>query len=719
MPRFAFERWAVVSVAAGFVFVWALYVAAIPPFEGQDEIWHVIYAQTLAHRELPVQQLERPSGEMFVMKEGTQPPLYYALVAPAFVGTDVETLRQSAVHNPHGSVGGPGVVDNRNLFAHPPSGAPIDRRMWIARGVSALFGLGTVLMTYLSARRVSLPAALPAAALVAFMPGFLFVSALVTNDVAVAFFGGLGLYTALRAAEGGLTARAQLGSGFVVGLAALTKVSGLLTAPLLLAALALRRESSRRTWGDASARIVFPAILVTGWWYARNLSLYGDLTGLRRHLGRDDLWGEIPTASEVISDLGGLARSFIGLFGWFSVPMHDPVYVGYWIVLAIGLAGLARWRGERRGLLLCLGWALMILGALVASRLIFRSFHGRLLYPALPGLAVLWGVGLMALTPNPVRRPVVVAAIGGFALAAAAVAPLYLWPAYAAPSPGSICSSASTDRRVGGPIELVAARVERSELAPGDILDVDLCWRANEPPGAIWSVFVQAVDPNGRILGQHDGFPGGGPDATLWWRAGSLHTDRHRLRIALDAPAPTVAELRVGFYDKATGRRLLDVDPSGADTIALDDLRVAPTPGPTDPRGDGSRRFDDGISVIGVDLPIVSSRVEGTVWLTTDRPIARNHTISIQLVGQGGLAAQDDRLPRGGLYPTTAWRAGDVVPHSFALAPSPVAPGRSRLLLILYDLPDETRILADGTDHLVLAELCSADDALRLCPPEH
>ena len=33
------------------------------------------------------------------------------------------------------------VDDNRNLFAHPPGGSEMDGRMWLARGVSGLFGL--------------------------------------------------------------------------------------------------------------------------------------------------------------------------------------------------------------------------------------------------------------------------------------------------------------------------------------------------------------------------------------------------------------------------------------------------------------------------------------------------------------------------------------------------------------------------------------------------
>jgi hypothetical protein len=89
------------------------------------------------------------------------------------------------------------------------------------------------------------------------------------------------------------------------------------------------------------------------------------------------------------------------------------------------------------------------------------------------------------------------------------------------------------------------------------------------------------------------------------------------------------------------------------------------------------------------------------VVLTTDRPIPRSHTLSLQLVDDGGLVAQDDQLPRGGLYPTDAWRPGELVSHEFTLR---AAPGPRRLLLVVYDLPEGARVPAGGRDHIVLVD---------------
>jgi hypothetical protein len=142
------------------------------------------------------------------------------------------------------------------------------------------------------------------------------------------------------------------------------------------------------------------------------------------------------------------------------------------------------------------------------------------------------------------------------------------------------------------------------------------------------------------------------------------------------------------------------IAPDGEDTVALGRIRIAApieevaAPGPWP-------RFDDGLAVVSLEREQTTEGWRGTLALTSDRPIARSHTLSLQLVGPNGLVAQDDRLPRGGLYPTDTWRAGESVPHAFELR---APPGRYRWLLVVYDLPEGTRVRAGAADHVVLSE---------------
>jgi hypothetical protein len=70
------------------------------------------------------------------------------------------------------------------------------------------------------------------------------------------------------------------------------------------------------------------------------------------------------------------------------------------------------------------------------------------------------------------------------------------------------------------------------------------------------------------------------------------------------------------------------------------------------------------------------------------------------------MAAQSDRQPEGGFYPTWGWDIGEPIADSFQLAtPVDMAPGLYRLLVGWYDpITGERVLLADGTDVLELAQ---------------
>jgi hypothetical protein len=304
-----------------------------------------------------------------------------------------------------------------------------------------------------------------------------------------------------------------------------------------------------------------------------------------------------------------------------------------------------------------------------------------------------------------------------FGLAAAAwVVPLEtIRAAYAVPPPLT-CPTAAGSRGPGAaPVALVAAEAPKGDLHPGDRLEASLCWLAQAPPGRVLSASAQLVAPGEQVLALHDGFPGGGNDATLWWQPGSLHEDKHAVTVPDWAPVPTVAELRVDFLDMAAEHRLPSIAPDGRDFVVVGryrivgDARPPPLPGP-------ERAYEDGTKLLGAEVSPIGDRVGGTIYFGASRVPRRSHTVSVQLVGPRGLVAQDDRLPRGGLFPTTDWRPGDVVPHEFALTvPAPVSTGRYQLLVVMYDLPERTRLRAGADDYVELAALCSDGAGLVPC----
>ena len=102
----------------------------------------------------------------------------------------------------------------------------------------------------------------------------------------------------------------------------------------------------------------------------------------------------------------------------------------------------------------------------------------------------------------------------------------------------------------GAVVELVGAQSTRE---PTNELTVRLYWRALEASSQPLKVFVHLTD--GRaIAAQDDHYPQNGRVSTETWLAGSLYRDIYSLPLG-GAPAGEY-ELRVGFYDPESNRRL-------------------------------------------------------------------------------------------------------------------------------------------------------------------
>ena len=100
---------------------------------------------------------------------------------------------------------------------------------------------------------------------------------------------------------------------------------------------------------------------------------------------------------------------------------------------------------------------------------------------------------------------------------------------------------------------------------------VTLVWQAGETTSKIsYTVFVQLLDADGRLIAQSDSLPAQGGRPTTGWRSGEYVVDEHRLHFNENA-APGEARLIAGMYDAQTSQRL-PVGPDGQDYIELPGL---------------------------------------------------------------------------------------------------------------------------------------------------
>jgi len=95
------------------------------------------------------------------------------------------------------------------------------------------------------------------------------------------------------------------------------------------------------------------------------------------------------------------------------------------------------------------------------------------------------------------------------------------------------------------------------------------------------------------------------------------------------------------------------------------------------------------------------------VW-RAELPLAQRYKVFLQLLdAAGGLAAQRDSEPGGGLALTTTWTPGETTTDNHALLiPETLMPGEYRLIVGLYQLdPPNARLPVGDGDFLDLGAL--------------
>jgi hypothetical protein len=130
----------------------------------------------------------------------------------------------------------------------------------------------------------------------------------------------------------------------------------------------------------------------------------------------------------------------------------------------------------------------------------------------------------------------------------------------------------------GDQIRLVSFEVVDS-IAPGENLAVRLYWKALQPIGEDYIVFVHLIDATGERVASHDGVPREKTSPTSTWFPGDIVPDAHRFDLAPDVPAGTY-QLWVGMYTWPDIERLPVRDREGTEqanrTLFLRSVNVQP-----------------------------------------------------------------------------------------------------------------------------------------------
>ncbi len=583
LPAGLIRHGALALLLAGHLLLGLGYGLAAPLLEAPDEPGHYLYVRYLqAYHQLPVQ------GAVFDAPRAHHPPGYYVLGAllTSWVTIAGPPDRVTVTLNPHFGFrpGDAASLDNRAAFLHhgPEERFPYQgqaRGLHLLRLLSLAFSTLAVACTYGAARllRPGQPAfALLAAGLLAFNPIVLFASGLVYTDTAALGASAAMVYALSRTARQGFTVQRWLWVGLIFAAGLLLKSSLMLLAAPALLLLTYQAWSARkpRLAFTGAAALALPPLVLAGWWYARNLALYGDWTAnssialLNGLAPPAERWANLP------ANVAFLLRSLTGCgpLGPGSLCYPPTYFVGAAVLMMFAATGLAvgawrwgqalttpRWHSGAR---IWLGHALLV-AAVGGSALVFaltyrNTWQGRLWLPAFPSLALAAAAGVLAWVA-PRRQALAAAACVTLAAAVGAYGLFGLvLPAYGLPRgpwPLELRGAEPLDAQVGEAARVLAFRLERDTVSGGETLAVTVYWQALARTPSPYTVFVHLYSPEAGSLAQRDTYPGLGNYATTLWDPGRVFVDTYRLDLPNDVPA-TQAVILLGLYDEATGQRL-------------------------------------------------------------------------------------------------------------------------------------------------------------------
>ncbi len=713
------------------VFLGVCYSVVVPPWEAHDEWAHYKYVEHLArHWRLP------SPGErlthVYLYDEATQPPLYYALAAPA-VALAAPRDGLEPTPNPYADLGtGESGV---NFAVHDPEQEGFPYRgtvlaLHLARLVSVLLSAVGLWPTYLLGRQLfprQPGVALAALAVQAFSPQYLFIGSVVTNDILVTVLAAWVLYLAVRATLGPASWRTLVLLGACLGLALITKYNSLALLPLAAVAWVAslvrmhRAGHPRRAWGLGLGTLG-AAFLVAGWWFRYSLTAYGRLLTrdpgsfqiLLRRLEQPHTfltrvhWDLLPNA------LRYAFNTFWGSFGWGNVGADPWFYALMAGASALGLLGLLVWLLWRATPVQRWGVALLFLGvcstvALPAFREVLRGstlLRGRYILPALPAVSLLLAAGWVAPWPRLGQRAAF-GVLGSLFLALGAATPwLWIAPAYRPPAPLTEAQIPPRAERAGlrfGEVaELLAYETWPERTAPGKALAVTLYWRVLARSAQNYTLGVHVLGCGLESYGARNLYPGWGNYATTVWQPGTLFRETYWVRLEEGRPAPCLGRVSVAFFlDDGTQAHLPVSDAAGqplGDAAILGRFKIAaPASQAAVPPATWLARLGESVAL--VEARVHPERTLGWPPLEVDLtwsalgPVGRDYTVFLHLLDEEGRwVAGADSPPRGGEYPTGLWEAGETITEVRTLDLTGVAPGRYQVAVGMYAPEDLVRL---------------------------
>jgi len=707
-----------------------LYLFATPPFEANEERLHFGYIQHLRQTaSLPV--LPAAGEASLYAQHGGQPPLYYLLMAVLSTPIDLEDAESYRQLNPHLLAKQPDAFGNKNILL-PDEAQTRLRGVGLAllqvRVLGLLMGALTIRIVAAIGRIIAPRrplVAVVAAALTGLNPMFLFISASANNDSLSMLLNGALMLLLLRSLRTGFKRRRSIAIALLFALSCLTKLTGILLLPMILALAAFiwRKTQDRGGLQTLLGALLLAWLLLAGWWFLRNLQLYGEPLGLLQMAELAGIGSPRFSLATLLGDFQLFRMSYWGVFGALNIQFGSSLYILLDVLVCFGISGyiflvLQLWAISdfayaryELSQLLSLGAAMLLLTvAICLWGGLSSASDGRMLFPLIAVVSPLLAVGLVemvwwllfsmfprslqfvrageavsqSLLERALRWQLVLLGLLALLAPLTVIASQYQIPqAIAAVPPNAQAVYAQF-----GDVALIAYEAAKRRYHPGDKLRLTLYWQVLAQAPQDYSVRLSLVDDRMQVLGRSLSYPGGGRLRSSRWQAGAIYPDE--TVIALDEAAYGRYPLRLQIHWQnaagdlhlpATDMAGLDIAPVTLDMGAVVSARFRPEiPSSNILPADAQPKFDD---VIRLESFQVDLEFNGLIlhWKADASP-EEDYTVFAHLLGDNGeILAQADTPPR---LPTKYWRWGESYSTSHFFFPEELALHEHEVVVGLY-----------------------------------
>jgi hypothetical protein len=220
-------------------------------------------------------------------------------------------------------------------------------------------------------------------------------------------------------------------------------------------------------------------------------------------------------------------------------------------------------------------------------------------------------------------------------------------------------------------------------------LKIILFWRALQPVGGDYTIYLKLINPAYHIWGQQDSRPYHDGSSTYTWREGQIIYDPRQLELLPGTPPGgyQIEIIPVEIYSTET----LEADTEEPVLIGPVEVpwRAPPLVEVLDIEHPQEAILGDKVRLLGYNIKSGFRPGDGihlTLFWQCLKEMDQDYTVFTHLVdGEGRLWGQQDNPPVDGFYPTTKWRKGEIVRDQYDLTiPLDAPPGEYQIEVGMY-----------------------------------